>query len=408
MTKTPILFLCHRIPFPPNKGDKITTFNLLMFLSSRYDVHLGCFVDDQYDRQYTEELVKFCKSYYCEDICDRSQAQSGIKALLTGQSVSVAHYNSTSFQAWVDKTIEQYTIDKLFIYSSGMSQFIDFPSYENKTRVLDMADVDSDKWRQYAENKPWYSKWIYSREQRILQKYEQKILADFQAVTLITDDEAALFRAISPNALHDKIVTLSNGVDTEYFSPEAQFDLTDLPELNKLSISFTGAMDYWANEDAVVWFCQHVWPKVKAQFSECTFYIVGGKPSDKVKKLAHIPGVVVTGRVPDVRPYLDASVIAVAPMRIARGVQNKVLEAMAMAKPVVMTSMGQEGIDVDDYQRTLVIDDPDLMADKIIELIHQDERLYSNNREWIIQRYSWDGALEKLPSLMNLKKKDSL
>ncbi|MGJ8693928.1 MAG: TIGR03087 family PEP-CTERM/XrtA system glycosyltransferase [Thalassotalea sp.] len=407
MTKTPLLFLCHRIPFPPNKGDKITTFNLLMFLSSRYDVHLGCFVDDEYDRQYTEELAKFCKSYYCEDICDRKQSKSGIKALLTGQSVSVAHYNSASFQAWVDQTIEKQKIDKLFVYSSGISQFIDFPRYENKTRILDMADVDSDKWRQYAENKPWYSRWIYSREQRILEKYEQKILSDYQALTLITDDEAALFRTISPSEQHHKIVTLSNGVDTDYFSSEARFDLTDLPELNKLSISFTGAMDYWANEDAVVWFCQHVWPKIKTQFKDCTFYIVGGKPSDKVCQLAKLSGVVVTGRVPDVRPYLDASVLAVAPMRIARGVQNKVLEAMAMAKPVVMTSMGQEGIEVDDYQRALVIDDPELMADKIIELIHKDERAYAGNREWIIQRYSWDGALEKLPSLLNLTKESS-
>ena len=402
MTKTPILFLCHRIPFPPNKGDKITTFNLLMFLSSRYDVHLGCFVDDEFDRQYIEELAKYCKSYYCEDICDRSQAKSGIKSLLTGQSVSVAHYNSTSFQTWVDDTISTNNLEKLFVYSSGMSQFIDFSRYATKTRVLDMADVDSDKWRQYAENKPWYSKWIYSREQRILEKYEQKILADFQALTLITDDEAALFRSISPSQQHDKIVTLANGVDTEYFSPEAEFDLTDLPKLNHLSISFTGAMDYWANEDAVVWFCQHVWQKVKAEFPDCTFYIVGGKPSDKVQKLAQLPGVVVTGRVPDVRPYLDASVIAVAPMRIARGVQNKVLEAMAMAKPVVMTSMGQEGIEVDDYQKSLVIDEPNLMAEKIIALIKKDERKYAQNREWIIHRYSWAGALEKLPSLLNL------
>jgi sugar transferase (PEP-CTERM/EpsH1 system associated) len=361
--KTPLLFLCHRMPFPPNKGDKITTFNLLKFLSKRYDVHLGCFIDDEFDRQYIKELDKYCSSSMCLDICARKQSTSGIKALLSGNSVSVQHYISSEFQHWVDTTISKYSIDKLFVYSSGMSQFIENPQYRNKTRILDMADVDSDKWRQYAENKPWYSRWIYSREQMLLKQHEQNVLAEFEAITLITDDEAALFRTISPKKYQDKIVTLSNGVDTEYFSPSAEFDLTDLPELSTHAISFTGAMDYWANEDAVVWFCQYVWPIILTKYPQCVFYIVGGKPSEKVKKLADNTGVVVTGRVPDVRPYLAASILAVAPMRIARGVQNKVLEAMAMAKPVVMTSMGQEGIEVNGEQKALVIDDASVMAE---------------------------------------------
>jgi len=404
--KEPLLFLCHRMPFPPNKGDKITTFNLLKFLSIRFNVHLGCFIDDEFDRQYIKELDVFCQSSFCLDICDRSQSSSGIKALLSGDAISVQHYKSKKFQAWVDSTVETFDIDKLFVYSSAMSQFIESSKYANKTRVLDMADVDSDKWRQYAENKPWYSRWIYSREQKILEKHEQVVLSNFEAVTLITDDEAQLFRTMSPAFHQKKIVTLSNGVDTEYFNPVAEFDLTDLPELKSPSICFTGAMDYWANVDAVVWFCKNVWPQILADMPTCTFYIVGGKPPVKVKQLETLQGVIVSGRVPDVRPYLDIAKVAIAPMRIARGVQNKVLEAMAMAKPVVMTSMGQEGINVDKLQKALIHDNPSEMAQSILTLLKQDVVEYESNRQWIVDSYSWDGALEKLSSLLASKAKN--
>jgi sugar transferase (PEP-CTERM/EpsH1 system associated) len=406
--KEPLLFLCHRIPFPPNKGDKITTFNLLKYLSERYIVHLGCFIDDEFDRQYVQELEQFCQSSFCLDICQRRQSTSGVKALLTGESVSTAHYRSVEFQTWVDETVTENNIDLLFIYSSGMSQFVEHEQYHDKTRVLDMADIDSDKWRQYAENKPWYTRWIYSREQKILAKHEQRVLQDFEAVTFITDEEAELFRTMSDESYQEKIYTLSNGVDTDYFDPNAEFDLTDLPKLVSPSICFTGAMDYWANVDAVVWFCKNVWPQVLIKIPTCTFYIVGGKPPVKVTQLESLKGVVVTGRVPDVRPYLANSKLAIAPMRIARGVQNKVLEAMAMAVPVVMTSMGQEGIQVDATQKALVHDNPMDMAESIIGLLEKATIDYSQNRQWIIKHYSWNGALEKLPSLLALKNKKEL
>ena len=401
--KEPLLFLCHRIPFPPNKGDKITTFNLLKYLSTRYQVHLGCFLDDEFDRQYVKELEAYCETYFCLDICHRRQAVSGIKALIYRESVSTAHYRSVTFQQWVDDTVADHNIDKLYVYSSGMSQFIEHEQYHSNTRVLDMADIDSDKWRQYAENKPWYSRWIYAREQKILAKHEQQILNDFEAVTFITDEETKLFCSMSPTSLSHKIYTLSNGVDTKYFNPQADFDLIDLPELKRPAICFTGAMDYWANVDAVIWFCKNVWPQVLAENPACIFYIVGGKPPVKVKQLEALQGVIVTGRVPDVRPYVDNAKVTVAPMRIARGVQNKVLEAMAMAKPVVMTTMGQEGINVDEIQQTLLHDKPDEMAKCILSLLADDNLDFSQNRQWIIERYSWNGALKKLPELLALK-----
>lgn len=412
MSKSPVLFLCHRIPFPPNKGDKITTFNLLKFLAKHYDVHLGFFLDDPFDKQYVPALDEYCKSKFYIDICDRKQSISGLKALVSNDAITIEHYKEPAFQTWVDETIAKQGIQALFVYSSGIAQFVQsYVHDERYVKVLDMADIDSDKWRQYAENKPWFTRWIYAREQRKLATYEQQMLNDFNAVTLISDEEAKLFREMSPAPLRHKVHTLSNGVDTDYFCPTAEFDLTDLPQLAPLSICFTGAMDYWANVDAVVWFCENVWPSIISQHPECKFYIVGGNPTAKVQKLANLNGVVVTGRVPDVRPYIDASVAAVAPMRIARGIQNKVLEAMAMAKPVVMTTMGQEGIEMPSVQQPFVLDDAAAFGEAVNQLLNQLSPLsepltkqgaldYSDNRNWIIERYGWDGALRTLPSML--------
>ncbi|NRA55674.1 MAG: TIGR03087 family PEP-CTERM/XrtA system glycosyltransferase [Gammaproteobacteria bacterium] len=399
MVNSPLLFLCHRIPFPPNKGDKIATFNLLKYLSKRYQVHLGYFIDDDHDIQYIEKLRPYCVSSFDLNICDKRQAVSGVNALLSNSSISTSHYRSTAFQNWVDRTIAQFKINKLYVYSSAMAQFIDHARYQKKTRILNMTDIDSDKWRQYAQSKPWYTKWIYAREHRQLGKYEQQVLQNFNAVTLVTEQEAELFCQMSPPLMNNKIHTLTNGVDTDYFSPNADFEQLIASEAPILC--FTGAMDYWANVDAMLWFCDHIWPQILKQHPQCQLYIVGGNPTAKVMALAQRQGVTVTGRVPDVRPYLEVCQLVVAPMRIARGVQNKVLEAMAMAKPVVMTSMAQEGIKINQQQAGLVIDEPMQMAQSINKLLSGPSACYQHNRQWILNHYSWDGALKTLPSLID-------
>lgn len=398
-----VLFLCHRIPFPPNKGDKITTYNLVKYLASRYQVVIGCFIDDEHDRQYIDDVEAMSEELFTVDICGKSSLQSGVQSLIAGKPVSTHHYNNQAMQNWVDDVISRRNIDRLMAYSGGTAQFIEHQKYAGKKRILDMADVDSDKWRQYAENKPVYSSWIYSREQRLVEAYEQKILREFNAVTLITDEERDHFRHISPAALREKIVTLGNGVDTDYFNPEAEFDYTDSPDKNHKVICFTGAMDYWANVDAVVWFVENIWPAVRSAHPDMYFYIVGGKPTDKVKSLAAVDGVVVTGRVVDVRPYVIQSLLCVAPLRIARGVQNKVLEAMSMARPVVMTSMGQEGIALPSAQQSLVEDEIKQQVALITQLVYEPDtltRIGAENRAWIIKHYGWDGALALLDKLL--------
>ncbi|MDC8830327.1 TIGR03087 family PEP-CTERM/XrtA system glycosyltransferase [Alteromonas gilva] len=398
-----VLFLCHRIPFPPNKGDKITTYNLVKYLAKRYRLVIGCFIDDEHDKQYIPTVEQMCDELFTVDITAKSNLRSGVMSLFANKPVSTYHYNSAAMQQWVDDVTERRGIKHLIAYSAGTAQFIEGAKHRDKKRIVDMADVDSDKWQQYAAKKPFYSAWVYAREHRLVKQYEQQILRDFDAVTLITDEERDLFKSLSPASFANKIVTLGNGVDTEYFDPQAQFDFTDKPDDGHELICFTGAMDYWANEDAVVWFVSEVWPAVRQRFPDLYFYIVGGKPTEKVQSLADQDGVVVTGRVVDVRPYVHKSKLCVAPLRIARGVQNKVLEAMSMAKPVVMTSMGQEGIELPDAQQPLVEDNPQQQAALLISLLDDRAKLADIgqiNREWIAARYGWDGALSLLDSLL--------
>lgn len=400
--KTPLLFLCHRMPFPPNKGDKIATFNLMKYLSKRFDLYLGCFIDDEFDFQYKDEVAKYCKETCFIDISSKRYIVSGIRSLVARTPVSVEHYKSASLQKWVDHVVAANDIDYLFAYCSSVAQFITPARFANKKRVLDMCDVDSDKWRQYCENKPLHSKLIYGREYRLLSDYEQFLLRELDGITLVTDEERELFRKLSPQSYSEKISTLSNGVDIAYFSPDAEYDYTDQPQCDGPSICFTGAMDYWANEDAVVWFAEHVWPELSKACPNLTFYIVGGNPSERVKDIANLENVIVTGRVVDVRPFIAHATVCVATLRIARGVQNKVLEAMAMNKPVVMTSMAQEGIALPLSQQSFVQDTPSAVLSAIKQLLESPELAYSvgkENRGWIETHYSWDGALKPLDTI---------
>jgi polysaccharide biosynthesis protein PslH len=208
-------------------------------------------------------------------------------------------------------------------------------------RVLDMVDVDSDKWTQYAPTQRWPLSWVYAREGRKLAEWEVRVAQEFDATLLVSHAEAALLRQRVPQARH-KIGAFENGVDAEYFSPAR--DYPNPYPTGVRGIVFTGAMDYWPNIDAVSWFAERIFPAVRDAVPHAQFTIVGSRPTEAVLALARQPGVVVTGGVPDVRPYIAHAACAVAPLRIARGVQNKVLEAMAMARPVIASAQAAEGI----------------------------------------------------------------
>ncbi|MDZ7593129.1 MAG: TIGR03087 family PEP-CTERM/XrtA system glycosyltransferase [Thiobacillus sp.] len=333
-----LLFLAHRIPFPPNKGDKIRSFNLLRHLSTRYAIHLGAFVDDPDDWQYRDALAPYCASIKLLPLHPRRAKLASLVGLLTGEALTLPYYRNRELARWAHDLAASGAVTRGLAFSSAMAQFM--PAGLAR-RVLDMVDVDSDKWTQYAPTQRWPLSWLYAREGRKLAAWEARVAQDFDATLLVSNAEAALLQQRAP-AAQLKIGAFENGVDADYFSPARDYPNPYPPDVQ--GVVFTGAMDYWPNVDAVSWFAERIFPAVRAAVPGAQFTIVGSHPSDAVLALARQPGVVVTGGVPDVRPWLAHAACAVAPLRIARGVQNKVLEAMAMARPVVASAQAAEGI----------------------------------------------------------------
>ena len=396
MTKPALLFLAHRIPFPPNKGDKIRSFNLLRCLAEDYRVYLGAFVDDPTDWQYESRLSEYCSEVFLTGIKPWHKVWA-FSGLLRRQPLTLPLYRYIAMQSWVSRVIAQQDITRAMVFSSAMAQYLSGERYSRIHRLIDFVDVDSEKWREYSHRRNWPASWIYGREAELLLKYDKAIAQEFDANIFVSEQEAELFKGIAPEVTRPPTF-IGNGVDTDYFSPDIEL-VSPYPAEAK-ALVFTGAMDYWANVDAVTWFVTQVWPGIKNSQPDALFYIVGGKPDDAVLKLQKTQGVHVTGAVKDIRPYLKYAVAAIAPMRIARGIQNKVLEAMAMAKPVVATSAAIEGIPVTNSGN--IADEPKSFEDACIVLLNQNENLpeRSGNRELVQKHFNWGANLRKLERML--------
>jgi sugar transferase (PEP-CTERM/EpsH1 system associated) len=395
VAKPALLMLVHRIPYPPNKGDKIRSFNLMKALSEHYDVHLGCFIDDPYDNQYRHKLRQWCKRVFCVEQRKGRAMLTGLSGFISGKAITLPYYYSSAMQNWVNREIAEHDIKQLLIYSSSMAQYVDKPAYQSLSRVIDFVDIDSDKWRQYASKSRGITRWFYQREARLLQQYEIQICQRFNSSLFVSEDEAHAFKALLPATDRNNVHSILNGVDTDYFSEQSELAAAEIT-LPQNYIVFTGAMDYWANVDAVCWFCQHVWPRLKQQHPALHFLIVGGKPSAEVQALGQQAGVIVTGRVHDVRVYIANARFAVAPMLIARGIQNKVLEAMAMNKTVVCSTMAMEGINAPVSADAVVADGTDGFSRACLAQLERNTQ-NGSNRRWILENFTWQQTLTRLP-----------
>jgi len=401
--KEPLLFLCHRIPFPPNKGDKIRSFNILRKLSEKYDVHLGCFIDDPFDKQYAKRLYKYCASVFHLDQNKTIAKIKGLKSFFVGKPITLPYYFDKRMQQWTDRILRQEKINNIFVYSSSMAQYCESFEYSQYNRVIDFVDVDSDKWRQYADKKTGIAKWVFQREYRLLTKYEAKICSEFDHSLFVSPDEAKLFRDKQTSTVQNKVHSLLNGVDVNFFDSNIEF--SEEPSLPKKPfISFTGAMDYWANVDAVIWFTKHVWPLILEQQPKAIFCIVGGNPSSEVLELSKLQGIEVKGRVHDVRPFIAKAQCVIAPMQIARGIQNKVLEAMSLNQPIVVSSMAMEGINALESNGISITDTPKDYAKQCLHFYeHKVEAEKNQNRQWILENFTWQQTLQPLEQYFSNK-----
>ena len=387
-----LLLLIHRIPYPPNKGDKIRSYHLLKHLARHYRVHLATFVDDPDDWQYVPHVEALCASSHFAGMKPLVARVRSLQALVKNRSLSLEYYRDASLTRWVDETVAKHRIERVLVFSSAMAQYAD--PYRSARRVVDFCDVDSDKWRQYADQKSWPMNWLYRYEARQLLAYERRVAREYDASLFVSAPEADLFRQLAPESTA-KIGHFNNGVDTDYFTPDQPH--ADPYPAGERALVFTGAMDYWPNVDAVQWFAAEVFPTLRERCANLKFYIVGARPAPAVQELAKLPGVVVTGTVPDVRPYIAHAAVSVAPLRIARGIQNKVLEAMAMATPVVVSPQALEGIDAVPGSELVLAEDAAAFVDAVSTLLAgQDSAaaaIGAAARAKVQRRYSWSSNL---------------
>ena len=395
-----LLFLCHRIPYPPNKGDKIRSFHFLRALAKRYLISLATFVDDPNDAQYLSALAPYCARICAVPLHPTFRRLRSLRGLLSGKALSVEFYDHPEIWNWLRREVVQNPPDAVFVYSSPMAQYLSVVD-DTACRVIDFVDVDSEKWRAYAAAKPWPTKLIYQLEAERLGRFERSWVKSSTHCVLVSKAEAQLFNSLL-DVPSKNVSYVDNGVDLDYFSPDAHL-LNPFPRDRNI-IVFTGAMDYWANVDAVTWFAREIFPQVRATLSASEFWIVGSRPTQSTQRLGAIEGVTVTGRVDDIRPYLQHAGIAVAPMRIARGVQNKVLEAMAMAKPVIGTTAAFEGLHLPEAYGAVTSDGVPEFARLCVEALSESSISHfgASGREYVERHHSWARSTEKLLSLLNV------
>ncbi|MDH4393709.1 MAG: TIGR03087 family PEP-CTERM/XrtA system glycosyltransferase [Aquabacterium sp.] len=385
-----LLYLVHRLPYPPNKGDKVRSYHLLRHLAARHQVYLGTFVDDPDDLQHLPVVRGLCADLCAVTLAPRSAKLRSLVGLLTGEALTLRYYRSAALQNWVAGVLAHQQIDAAVVFSSSMAPYA--LAMPGLPMLADLVDVDSAKWTEYAGRHRWPMSWLYQREGERLLAYERSVVAQAQRSFLVTDKEVALFGRLAPES-QGQVLALGNGVDADFFQPDARRP-SPFAEREQ-ALVFTGAMDYWPNVDAVCWFVDQVLPLLRRRWPGLRLHIVGRSPTPAVLALAGA-AVQVTGTVPDVRPYLQHAAVVVAPLRLARGVQNKVLEAMAMARPVVAAVHCVEAIDAQPGTDILAATDAGEHAARIGELLADPRRadaIGRAGRACVLARYSWPARL---------------
>ncbi len=394
----PLLYLVHRIPYPPNKGDKVRSFNILRHLAGTHRVFLGTFVDQPEDLAHVDRLREWCADIHAVRLSPGVARVASLRGLLTGEALSVPYYRNAGLRAWIAETVERERIEQAIAFSGPMAQYLDVPGL--RSRIIDFCDLDSAKWTQYASEHGWPLSWLYRREGKRLLAFERDWAERADASTFVTEAEGDLLREQAPE-IAGRIHAVQNGVDAEYFSPDHA--LADPYPPGGPVVLFTGAMDYWPNIDAVSWFVQDILPGVRAVHPDVRFYIVGMKPAPAVQALSG-PGVVVTGKVPDIRPWLAHADAVVAPLRLARGIQNKVLEAMAMGKAVVVSRTCMSGLEAEAERDFLAAASAVDFVGQLLELLARPDRglrLGECARACVLAHYGWQSHLERLERLLD-------
>ncbi len=392
-----LLFVCHRFPYPPTKGDKIRAWHVLSHLSEHYDICLATFLDDPADRQHIAKLKTKTAALFIRRIDPRrAKVRAGL-SLVRGEPLSFGYYRDPRMVAWIARQRQQAFAAE-FAFSSSMAPYL---RGGKAPRFIDFCDLDSAKWSAYGKSGRLPMRLLHSYEGRALAKAEAQLISMATRSYFVSPEEAALARAL-PGAAPERVDWFKNGIDTDYWRADAGFRRIR----PGFDIVFTGMMDYQPNVDAVTTFAKTVWPRLRALHPRLTFGIVGARPTKAVLDLADLPGITVTGRVEDTRPFLAAAKVAVAPMRVARGLQNKVLEAMAMGTPVMASTAAVTGTGAMAGTHLLVADTADEMVTTLAGLLADPSTAHRLGQEataFVRTHYQWADTLERLHAVLPQK-----
>ncbi len=404
--KPRVLLLAHRLPYPPDRGDRIRSYHLLKHLSRDFDVAVACVSDDPVWLQHHQLLRTMAQRVTIQPISPNWSRVRGFSALFKGQPVTPAWHYRVGLAQSILQWHEQDPFDVVLTFCTGMIQYARLLTSHGLRKaglrhspvprqVIDLVDVDSMKWASYAKSTWPPVSWVYGAEARRLRRIESGALDHFDAITVVSDAEAAAYRQSVGE--HPGLTVVRNGVDLDYFAP--------LPDAgaNSHSLVFVGVLNYRPNSEGITWFAKNVMPLLRQRVPDATLKIVGRHPTPRVEQLGMIPGVEVVGSVPDVRSYLAEAAVVIAPLQIARGLQNKVLEAMACQRAVVCSPGAAKGIDATPGEHLLVADQPEEWASQLQGVLEDPTRrqvLAQAARRHVEQTYAWDRALTPMTALL--------
>jgi sugar transferase (PEP-CTERM/EpsH1 system associated) len=390
-----ILFLTHRLPYPPDKGERIRAFHELRYLAERHEVDLFCFADSQTSAENKQALQDICRSIYVEVLKRPSRLLRAAGNFFTGEPLSFGFFHSRKFDAKVRQALCERNYDLIFVYCSSMGHAIPHPA--PAPLVVDFVDADSQKFKQYAARSGSLRRWLYAREGRAVAAAEQS-LGRMAAISFaVTEHDARELLASDPEGFRVEVV--SNGVQVPD-TPHLQ-DVDELRELKPFAL-FVGTMNYPPNSDAANYFAREILPLVRNTHPKLKFVIVGRDPDRQVQQLSNIPGVVVAGEVPDVFRYFRNADVSVAPFRISQGFHNKIAESLAVGTPVITTSRAMAGIGLSEREGLFVAETAERFAVEVSRVL-TDSRLRRDLREGassVRQRLSWDIPLSRMEELI--------
>jgi polysaccharide biosynthesis protein PslH len=398
-----VLYLTHRVPYPPNRGDRIRSYHTLRFLAARADVDLACLADEPASDDCRKALAGLCRRVAIVPLPRRLRWLRAFQSLARGRSATEGLFRSAALSDTLRTWAGDTHYDAAIAFCSSMAQYLDVPGLQSRRRLVDLVDIDSQKWFDYADRAAPPARWLFRCEGRRVRRLEQQLAQTADALTVVSSAEANLLRGFSPPA---PVHAIPNGVDLDYFQPGPDGAVAADP-----TCVFVGALDYRANIDGITWFCEAVWPQVLARIPTAKLAIVGRRPVASIKQLSLHRGIEVIADVPDVRPYLRRARLVVVPLRIARGIQNKVLEALAVGKPVIASPQALEGLEVFPGEHIIQADAPLQWVAEIAKLMDDDREclvLGAAGRAFACAHHHWHICLQPLEQLLRLRASSSL